>query len=120
MECTGGYMDRTRIIKKAMEKLSLSVVKKIEEDKMKEHINGIKRLVMRLKPDDLEAPKTFLKLFGEMIDREKYEKEEIQEILTNAKKMGLIKKSMRSNKFMERAWRAILKNFDLKGFLLEN
>ena len=110
-------MNRDLLIRKAVAKLSQ---KKITGGDLSEFVNSIQKTLKRIKHDDLEAPKQFLIYFGNTVKSENLQKEEIQEILSKAKTLGIIKKSIKSNKYMERAWRAILKNYRLQGFLLEN
>jgi len=90
------------------------VILKISFNKLNIILEEIDRLLKHKGYNNLEIPKFFLKYFGNIVKSENLQKEEIQEILSKAKSLGIIKK------YMERAWRAILKNYRLQGFLLEN
>jgi len=117
----GELMNRSEIILKTLVKLSYGLKGKITDDVMKSYMDEFKRFISRMKEDDVEAPKEFLKYFEKnIVNINKYEKEQVQEILAKAKAEGLINKSLQSNKYMERAWRAILKYYKLQGFILRS
>ena len=110
-------MNRDLLIRKAVAKLSQ---KKITDEEMKDIQDNLRDLITRKRENSLVSSKLFLEYFGNIVDNGNYSKMEIQEILAKAKSLGIIKKSIKDNKYMEKAWRAILKNYRLQGFLLES
>lgn len=112
-------MNREIIIQKTLLKLS-SQRNKIPDNELNSYIEEFKNILIRVKREDINTPKNFLKVFGDIVDKNNYKKEEIQQILSKAKQLGIIKKSINSNRHMEKAWRSILKIYGLTGFSLEN
>ena len=112
-------MNRDKIIQKSMKKLAYGLNGKIPDEEMEKYMQEFQRFFSKMKEDDKEGPKAFLKYFEyDLIKPKQYKKEQVQEILAKAKMEGLIKKTVVKNSYMERAWRSILKYYDLQGFTL--
>lgn len=123
-------MLRDVVISKTLLRLGFGLKGTIPEKQLEEFMSEFKTLFKKMeqqhrdpkKQSDEELQKDmcreFLRYFDNIIKKNSYEKEQVQEILAKAKSVNLINKSMVSNKYMERAWRSILNIHDLRGFIL--
>ena len=108
----GAEMDRQVIISKVMGKLGmLGEPNDPLDDAMKN------KLLRTLWNDD--EPKNVLSLLQTFFERKNCSKEAKQDLFKFFKLKGLFKRSLR-HKDMEKAWRLLLKESDLSGFMLEN
>lgn len=105
-------MDRKKIIQKAMTKLGMLGQPKdpIEDDSKNKILKSLWNEV-----DPTEVTNQIQKLFK---DRNP-SKESKQDLFKFFKLKGLFKRSLR-NRGMEQAWRLLLKENGLQGFMLEN
>lgn len=65
-------------------------------------------------------PENIVKSFGKTLQKYNPSKEAIQDLFKYLKLKGLFKRSFSLHPKMEETWRSLLKQYGLKGFLLEN
>ena len=105
-------MDRQGIIKKVMHKLGmLGQLDNPIQDNLKQGL--LKKLWNE------KDPKKVIRLVQDTFQRVNPSKEAKQDLFKFFKLKGLFKRSLRHEN-MEKAWRVLLKENDLEGFLLEN
>jgi len=104
-------MDRQEIIKKAMQKLAM-----IGEPS--DPVNDVKKNNLKTILWNQKEPKNVYSIVNSFIKEQKLSKESKQDLFKFFKLKGLIKRSLTFG--TEKAWRQLLADHDLKGFLLEN
>ena len=109
----GAEMDKQVIIRKVMSKLGMiGEPSDPVEDRDKQRF-------LKLFWNERE-PRNVIKILQTFFQKESLSKEAKQDLFKFFKLKGLFKRSLTLHKDMEKAWRLLLKESDLKGFLLEN
>ena len=106
-------MDRNDIIKKTLIKLGMIIGE--PQDPVPEHSK--EKLLKILWNED--EPRNVIKIIQGFFLSKRYSKEAKQDLFYFFKKKGLFKRSLR-HRNMEKAWRILLKEQKLQGFMLEN
>lgn len=106
-------MDKKSIVSKVIKKLAVLGKPKdpiSEDDKQK---------LLKIFWNEKE-PRNVIKILQTFFQEKKPSKEAKQELFTYFKLKGLFKQSLNLNENMEKAWRLLLKENNLREFLLEN
>lgn len=106
------YMERSKIIRRVMAKLSLRITQKVIKD--------LVNLYNRYKSDSVDSnqlPREILSYMDAFMDEHTLEQPDKLLILKEAKRNKLFDFTLNNN--LERVWRAILKEWDLSHYRLE-